>query len=132
MPDESTLTEPLPDNYLLRFNPEQAELVSRFLATCLTKAEYALEKCTPDDRDLLSHPMIRRQMDYWRNVASGIKWCGHLASLRQIHLGIDHDPQIEEILRQWTKQLPILSEAVQLGSYVCFTAGSQVVILIGE
>jgi len=102
----STQTGPQPDSEPMELNDSQRMLILTFLATCLTNAETALEAETPDDRSLLSHPFIKGRMNYWRHVASGIKWCGYLAASRKIPLGLVTDTALNKKVEQWMKPLP--------------------------
>lgn len=104
MPDASTLTENQPASEPLRYSDADLTTILRFLAVCQTMAETGLERSTPDDRSLLVHPMIKNQMNYWRNVASAAKWFASLACRRQIHLGIDDDAILQKQVETWMNQ----------------------------
>lgn len=105
MPDVSTLPESPLVNEPLRYSDEQLTMILRFLAVCQTMAETGLERSTPEDKTLLVHPMIKNQMNYWRNVASAAKWFASLACKRQLHLGIDDDTILAQQVETWMKQL---------------------------
>lgn len=93
-----------PANEPLRYCDRDLTTILRFLAVCQTKAEAGLEKSTPADKSLLTHPMIKNQMNYWRNVASAAKWFAYLACQRQVHLGIDDDTDLDLQVQTWLKE----------------------------
>lgn len=88
------------------YTDEQVALIHRFLASCLTKAEVALEAETPTNKSLLSHPLVAGRMAYWRNVASGLRWAGYLATRKQWHLLDPDDSHLTKLVEQWM-QLPL-------------------------
>lgn len=101
----TTMPEPVSEpSSTLTYPSDKLDLIHRFLAACLTKAEIALAAETPADKRLLSHPLTIARMNYWRHVCSGIKWCGYLATCQQRHLLDDDPPNLKAMVEQWMMQ----------------------------